>query len=76
MLVLFVLLCIYVWRHRNESLVLYRTLGWITLGSYTLVTCWRDDAGTARARHGHGPFLSIWNIHGSLDCGVGLSCSH
>jgi hypothetical protein len=37
-LVLFVLLCIYVWRHRSDSLVLYRTLGWITLGSYTLVT--------------------------------------
>lgn len=38
MAVLFVLLCVYVWRHRNESLVLYRTLAWLTLGSYTLVS--------------------------------------
>jgi len=38
MAVLFVLLCIYVWRHRNESRVLYRTSGWLTLGSYTLVS--------------------------------------
>jgi hypothetical protein len=37
MAALFVLLCTYVWRHRNESLVLYRTSGWLTLGSYTLV---------------------------------------
>jgi len=35
---LFVLLCSYIWWHRNESLVLYRTLGWLTLGSYTLVS--------------------------------------
>lgn len=38
MFVLFVLLCIYVGRHRNDSLVLCRTFGWITLGSYTLVS--------------------------------------
>ena len=38
MFVLFVLLCIYVGRHRSDSLVLYRTCGWITLGSYTLVS--------------------------------------
>jgi hypothetical protein len=38
MAALFVLLCTYVWRHRNESLVLYRTSGWLTLGSYTLVS--------------------------------------
>jgi hypothetical protein len=33
-----VLLCLYVWRHRNDPLVLDRTSGWITLGIYTLVT--------------------------------------
>ena len=38
MAVLFVMLCIYVWRHRNEPLVMYRALGWLTLGSYTLVS--------------------------------------
>jgi hypothetical protein len=35
---LFVLMCLCVWRHRSESLVLYRTLAWLTLGSYTLVS--------------------------------------
>lgn len=38
MLALFVLSCIYVGRHRNDSLVVYRTFGWITLGTYTLVS--------------------------------------
>jgi hypothetical protein len=38
MFALFVLLCIYVGRHRNDSLVVCRTFGWITLGSYTLVS--------------------------------------
>jgi hypothetical protein len=38
MFALFALLCIYVGRHRNDSLVVYRTFGWITLGSYTLVS--------------------------------------
>ena len=38
MFALFVLSCIYVGRHRNDSLVVYRTFGWITLGSYTLVS--------------------------------------
>jgi len=35
---LFVLICLYVWRNRNEPLVLDRTSGWLTLGSYTLVS--------------------------------------
>lgn len=35
---LFVLMCLCVWRHRSESLVLHRTLAWLTLGSYTLVS--------------------------------------
>src|SRR6202008_3652700 len=35
---LFVLVSGYVWRHRHESLVLYRTLGWLTLASYTLIS--------------------------------------
>lgn len=38
MAAMFLLLSTYVWRHRDESLVLYRTLGWLTLGSYTLVS--------------------------------------
>ena len=38
MFVLFLLLCLYSVRHRDDSLVLYRTLGWITLGSYTLAS--------------------------------------
>ena len=37
MAALFGLLGAYIWRHRNESFVLYRTLGWLTLGSYTLI---------------------------------------
>ena len=76
MAVLFVLLCIYVWRHRNESLVLYRTLGWITLGSYTLVS-----AGvTTLGRLGLGMDTALSSRYGTFtvpsDCGVGLSCSH
>jgi hypothetical protein len=35
---LFLLMCLYVWWHRHESLVLYRTLAWLTLGSYTLIS--------------------------------------
>jgi hypothetical protein len=38
LVVLFVLVSGYVWRHRRESLVLYRTLGWLTLASYTLIS--------------------------------------
>jgi hypothetical protein len=60
--VLFLLACSYVWWHREESLVLYRTLGWLTLGSYTLVS-----AGvTTLGRLGLG-------MHGALSSRYGTS---
>jgi hypothetical protein len=62
MSVLFLLACSYVWWHRNESFVLYRTLGWLTLGSYTLVS-----AGvTTLGRMGLG-------MHGALSSRYGAS---
>ena len=60
---------------QRDSLVVCRTFGWITLGSYTLVSAGVTTLGRL-GLGGHGPFISIWNIHSSLDCGVGLSCSH
>jgi hypothetical protein len=60
--VLFVVLCSYSWWHRNESLVLYRTLGWLTLGSYTLV-----NAGVATVgRLGLGVHMALSSRYGAF----------
>ena len=62
MAALLILLCSYVWRHRNESLVLYRTSGWLTLGSYTLVS-----AGvTTLGRLGLGMDTAISSRYGTF----------
>jgi hypothetical protein len=38
LVVLFGLVGGYVWRHRHAPLVLYRTMGWLALGGYTLLS--------------------------------------
>ena len=60
--VLFVLSCSYIWRHRNESLVLYRTLGWLTLGSYTLVSAGMATLG----RLGLGVHMALSSRYGAF----------
>jgi hypothetical protein len=59
---LFVLLCVYVWRHRNEPLVVYRTLAWLTLGGYT----WVSAGVTTLGRLGLGIDTALSSRYGTF----------
>ena len=62
LVVLWVLVGGYVWRHRHEPLVLSRTLGWLTLGSYTLLS-----AGvTTLGRFGLGMETALASRYGAF----------
>lgn len=52
----------YVWRHRHDSVVLFRTAGWLTLGGYTLISA----AGITAARLGFGVSTALTSRYATL----------